>query len=283
MSAKNMTNRWLFGSAVALSLLVTTRGVEAQEIQLTGPLAGAPNVRKLRLHRAGRFEAALMGSFSLLDEYRRTIAPGLRLQYNFKEWIGIGVWGAYGLISYNTDLSDQIQAKAPRVPQTSVNIPDPKLVTAGEKSFDKQTAQMQWFAAPQVTFSPFRGKLGLFQAVFPDTDLYFHLGAAFIGINERADCTVKNCSTSHLMATRVAIAPTFGLGLTFYTGKLISFGAEYRALPFAWNRAGFDTKGAGQNGNFPDTKVDSTDRSFKFNQMFSAFIGFSFPELKTSE
>ena len=30
----------------------------AQEIQLTGPLAGAPSVRKLRLYRQGRFEIA---------------------------------------------------------------------------------------------------------------------------------------------------------------------------------------------------------------------------------
>ena len=41
----------------------------AQEIQLTGPLAGAPAVRQLRLHRAGRFEVSPTVSFTLLDEY----------------------------------------------------------------------------------------------------------------------------------------------------------------------------------------------------------------------
>jgi hypothetical protein len=283
MSAKNMT-RWLLGSAFALALFAGEHVANAQEIPLTGPLAGAPNVRKLRQHREGRFEVALMGSFSLLDEYRRTIAPGLRLQYNITEWLGFGVWGAFGgLISYNTDLSNQIQAKSPRVPQTSVNIPDPNLVKSGVKNFEDQTAKQVWFAAPQVTFSPFRGKLGLFQSVFPDTDLYFHLGAAFVGLEERADCTAKTCATDHTMTSRVAIAPTFGLGLSFYTGKLISFGAEYRAYPFEWNRAGFDTRGTGNNNNFPDNQINAEDRTFKFNQMVSVFVGFSFPEMKVSE
>ena len=39
----------------------------AQEIQLTGPLAGAPAVRKLRLYRPGRVELALGPGFTLLD------------------------------------------------------------------------------------------------------------------------------------------------------------------------------------------------------------------------
>jgi len=290
MSAKNMVRQWVVGTSLGLAaigaLAASETEAKAQEIQLTGPLAGAPNVRKLRLHREGRFEVAPTFSFSLLDEYRRTMVVGLRAHYNIKEWLGFGVWGGYGLISYNTDLSDQIQAKSPRVPQTNVNIPDPSKVTAGVKDFGEQTAKMTWFAVPQVTFSPFRGKLGLFRAVFPDVDLYFHLGAAFVGLSERSDCTsagAKNCTINHEMASRVAIAPTFGLGLTFYTGRLLSFGAEYRALPFEWNRAGFDTKGTGNNGNFPDNKVDSQDRTFKFNQMVSLFVGFSFPDLKVSE
>ena len=43
-------------------------------------------------------------------------------------------------------------------------------------------------ATPQVTFSPFRGKLALFQKLFVDTDLYVHGGVAFVGVKEREDC-----------------------------------------------------------------------------------------------
>jgi hypothetical protein len=49
------------------ALLMTAAPAEAQEIQLTGPLAGAPAVRKLRLHRDGWFEVAAGSSFTLLD------------------------------------------------------------------------------------------------------------------------------------------------------------------------------------------------------------------------
>lgn len=268
--------RLLSVATVALASLGFAGAASAQEIQLTGPLAGAPNVRHLRQHREGRFEVAPMFSATLLDEYRRTMAPGIRLNYNLKEWIGFGVWGAYGAISYATDLSDQIDAKSPRNPQTAVNIP------AGKGKFVEQTAKMTYFIAPQVTFSPFRGKLALFQSVFPDTDLYFHLGAAFVGLSERKDCSTT-CATDHTMDSRTAIAPTFGLGMAFYSSGLLSFGLEYRAFPFSWNRAGLDTRGLGTNSNYPDRKIDSQDRTFKFNQMVSLFVGFSFPEMKTSE
>src|SRR5687768_5398903 len=76
---------------------------DAQGLQLTGARAGAPAVRKLRLHREGRVEAALGASFTLLDEYQRTIMPGLRVQYHLADWFAFGVWGGYGF-QYTTGL-----------------------------------------------------------------------------------------------------------------------------------------------------------------------------------
>ena len=55
--------------------------------------------RHLRLYREGRFEIAPTVSFTLLDEYRRTILVGARLNYNIRDWLAIGVWGAVGAIS----------------------------------------------------------------------------------------------------------------------------------------------------------------------------------------
>ena len=269
----------VLGAAVALGALLSSAPAKAQEIQLTGPLAGAPAVRKLRQYREGRFEVAPSVSFSLLDEYRRTILTGARIQYNIKDWISIGVWGAYGVVSLTTDLTDQIDTTAPRNSRTASNV---------GKSFPDQTAKMQWVAAPQVQFAPFRGKLAIFQKVFLDTDLYLHGGLAFIGLQERGDCNSTGATTcsdaaSFALASRTAIAPTFGLGLNFYTGDLVSIGIEYRALPFSWNRAGFDSQGGGNNGKFPDRKIDSSDRTFKFNQMISLSVGFSFPKPKVSD
>lgn len=264
----------LAGAALLGTLAGGAREARAQEIQMTGPLAGAPAVRKLRLYREGRFEFAPTFSFTLLDEYRRTMLAGARLQYNIWDWLGIGAWGGYGVINTTTDLTDQVNAIAPRNSRTATNM---------GASFEKQTGKMNWVAAPQVTFSPFRGKLAMFQKVFVDTDLYLHGGVAFVGLQERGDCGVGGappaCTdpASFALKDRMAIAPTFGLGLSLYATNFVNIGFEYRALPFAWNRAGFDTRGGGNDARFPDRQIDSEDRTFKFNQMFTVAVGFSLP------
>ena len=59
----------------------------------------------------------------------------------------------------------------------------------------------------------------------------------------------------------------------------MSLGVEYRALPFSWDRSGFDARGAGTNNNFPDQRgvISSQDSTFKFNQMITISLGFSLP------
>ncbi|MBM4363170.1 MAG: hypothetical protein FJ104_10850, partial [Deltaproteobacteria bacterium] len=54
--------------AAGLAWLAGEQTASAQEIMLTGPLAGAPAVRQLKLYREGRFEVAPAVSFTLLDE-----------------------------------------------------------------------------------------------------------------------------------------------------------------------------------------------------------------------
>lgn len=250
----------------------------AQEIQLTGPLAGAPAVRKQRLYRQGRAELAIGPGFTLLDEYQRSIFVAGRLQYNLFDWLGIGVFGGFGAASLSTDLTDKIQSTAPRNSRTAVNLP-----AAGGPAYENQTGKLKWMAAPQLTFSPFRGKLAIFQKIFVDTDLYLHGGAAFVGVEERGDCggggTQPSCTAPNAFApaTRMAVAPTFGLGLTLYASGFVSINVEYRAFPFAWNRGGFDTRGAPPDASFPDNRIDSEDRTFKFNQMIFVAAGFHFP------
>lgn len=271
--------KMLATTALAFTALGSVpRAASAQEIQITGPLAGAPSHKQLRQYRKGRFEVAPTASFTLLDEYRRTILLGGKLQYNVTDWLGVGIWGAYGAVSMTTNLTDQIteaDKKRAASSRTAINV--------GRKGngFEDQTAKMQWVAAPQVQLVPFRGKLALFQKLFIDTDAYIHGGLAFVGLQERGDCGASStpCTNQDTFAlkSRMALAPTFGLGLNFYPSNFISFGFEYRALPFSWNRAGFDNKGGAPDGKFPDNQVSSDDRTFKFNQMVSVHVGFSFP------
>ena len=278
--------RFISGLVVAMGL-ASAGNAAAKEILITGPLAGAPAVRKERLYRQGRFELAPTVSFTLLDEYRRTILIGARLQYNLTEWLSIGVWGGYGIASLPTALTSEIDSSAPRNVFTKSNVnPGTPTDANNGTSFVDQTAKMNWVAAPQLQFTPFRGKLAIFQKIFVDTDAYLHGGAAFVGIQERAQCGSNgqvSCSdpSSFGLASSTKIAPTFGLGLNFYINNFVSIGLEYRALPFAWDRAGFDTRGGGNDGKFPDNKITSADDTFKFNQMMTISLGFSLPAAPT--
>jgi len=288
MKTKNRKVTRLLSTLVAgFALLAVAERAEAQEIQLTGPLAGAPAVRKLRLYREGRFEIAPAVSFSLLDEYQRTIFLGARLTYNFTDWLGFGAWGAYGgLIQLPTHLTEQIQevnedrqAAAAQVPPGDPPPLNTRLTAVNMgPDFEEQLGGIDWVVAPQITVVPFRGKLALFSSIYVDTDLYAFGGPAIIGLTERADCGPESdnanvaCAdpnTGFDTASRVAIAPTFGIGLTFYLNKWSAIGFEGRLMPFSINTGGFDTAGGGKDQKFPDNNITDADRRFTLGQMLT--------------
>lgn len=277
--------RYMAGLLVLVGLGAVSQEARAQEIQLTGPLAGAPAVRKLRLHREGRIEVAPSVSFTLLDEYQRTILAGARVNYNLTDWFAVGLWGGYGAVQTTTALSDHIQTVTEQRRSTEDGSLNDRLVrpSVGPK-FKDQLGTMNFVLAPQLTAVPFRGKLSVFETFFVDTDAYFFAGPAFVGLKERANCggdSGVDCAdfdTGYQTASRMAIAPTFGLGFTFYSGDWMSFGLEWRALPFSWNTGGFDTKGRNPDERFPDGVINEKDREFKFNQMLSISVGFYFPQ-----
>jgi hypothetical protein len=305
MNAAKAVRRCLLVLGAVAAAQGAPRPAEAQEIQVTGPLAGAPAVRRLRQHRKGRVEIAPNASFTLLDEYQRTILFGARLNYNLADWLALGVWGAHGTVKTTTSLADQIQevndrrfSDDPNVNPdagTGANNTDRRLTAPNVgQDLKKQLGAINWVIAPQVTFVPFRGKLSLFEKIFVDTDVYFFVGPAFIGLSERENCglgTSVDCAaravdpaTGALGApltkgttSRVAVAPTGGIGLSLYTGPFTAVGIEYRALPFAWNTGGFDTRGGPPGEDFPDGKVDDKDRQFKFTQMITLSVSFYLP------
>jgi outer membrane beta-barrel protein len=278
--------------AIAAATVAVEPTAEAQEIQITGPLAGAPAVKKLRLYREGRFTVAPSFGFTLLDEYSKTFLAGGQLQYNIFDWLGVGVYGA-GAIFSTTDLTDQTNAIAPRNNFTAGNVapqcpPNGLCANKGSNDFASQVGRMTFMIVPQAQAVPFRGKLSLFEKLFVDTDFYLHAGVAIVGLEERGECGTSGkpaCTapTSFARAGRVAPAPSFGLGLNFYFNDLIALGVEYRAFPFSWNRGGYDSKGGKPDGNFPDQQVSGPDGGFYFNQMISFNVGFTFGTRKVSE
>jgi hypothetical protein len=291
------TKRLLTALTAGLALLCFSERSQAQELYLTGPLAGAPAVRKLRLYRQMRFEIAPAVSFTLLDEYQRTILLGARLQFNFTDWLAIGGWGGIGsVIRLPTALTDNIQT-VNQQRQTTVAPcnADPtgggcngalltQRLTAVNlgKNLKDQLGGIDWVAAPQITVTPFRGKLALFQSIYLDTDLYIAAGPAFVGLTERKNCSP--CVNQFQTASRTAIAPTVAVGLSFYVNKWSAVGFEYRLLPFAWNISGFDTAGGGKDNQFPDNKITDADQRFRMNQMMTLSWNIYLPtQYKVSE
>lgn len=284
------TPRRLAAAFVAgLGFLVATQSAQAQEILMSGPLAGAPAVRKLRLYREGRVELAPSVSFTLLDEYQRSILAGAKLQYNFTDWLAFGGWGAFGVLHMPTALTEHIEKyDAGRQcgvrPEsdldcrlTAVNLPHGKKLRT-------QVGQIAWVAAPQLTVTPFRGKISAFDSLYVDTDLHFSAGVAFVGLNERADCAGQACVDGHSRKARMGITGLFGLGLTFFTHQWGGLGVDWTALPLSRNTGGFDTAGQGPNDEFPDLKINSNDREFKLNQMVTVSYSLFFPfEYRVSE
>jgi outer membrane beta-barrel protein len=284
--------------ATACGLLQASRA-EAQEVQITGPLAGAPAVRHMRIYRSGRFQVQPGLGFTINDEFSRSMLAGIQIGYHFTDWLGIHAFFNYNYYPLDTDLTDQISKRGQSTENNRLSLP-----TA--EGFKEQIGHLTFVAGVQATFIPLRGKLAMFQALFVDTDFYIFGGAAFAGVEERADvndgtfCTNpaafagpagNDCRTSQrTTASRMAIAPTFGVGLSLYFTDYMALTLEYRAFPFKWNTSGTDEGGRNRNrkldasGEFPDGRITDADRTFQFNQMFGLGLAFYLPaKAKTTE
>ena len=279
-------HRVFLAIALSASVLVVggVSGAKAQDVQITGPLAGAPACRNCRIYREGRIQLQPFAAFTLQDEFSRTLLAGLQIQYHFTDWLGIAAWGGYGVLGIDTGLTDEVTALGQTTSRNRLSLPT-------RQNFAEQIGRIQYVGAGQLTFIPLRGKLALFQKLFIDADFYIFLGAAAVGVEERADvapgvcgATASGaCDQSQLERTsRVAIAPTFGVGLMLYASDFFGLSIEYRGLPFAWNTSGTDE--AGPAGEFPDGVIDSDDQIFHYNHMVALGFAFYLPtEAKISE
>ncbi len=282
--------------AVASCLLVGdglrtgTQPANAQEVHVTGPLADKPAVMKLRLWRKNKLQVEPFFAFSFGDDYSRALIFGAEARFSFLDWLGIGGWGAGSFVNLNTDLTRQVRDKAVTTNRNRLSLPS-------RENFPDQIGRMNWMAGVDVHFTPFRGKLAMFQKVFFDADLDLFVGPAFIGITERADTTFDRanqfcvlpdnpmdagCLESQLARSkRVAIAPSFGVAFQAYFKEFMGIAIRWRAFPFKWNSGGTDESQVLTPGF---DRIDSGDRSGQFNQMMS--IGFIFvlpPKVKTTD
>ena len=277
-----MKNRWMMMVAIAIAILATDatatelRRASAQDVQVTGPLAGAPAVHHMRIYRANRLMLVPFVGFTLQDDFQRNLFVGARAAYHFTDWIGVEISGGYAVAQFNTDLTDGVIDQGFSSPSTPNFLSLPRA-----SEFESQIGDWNWTASAVVTFIPLRGKLSLFQKVFVDTDAYILAGVSFNGLEERANIDSATCdaapdataredcyyASQGARSSRVALAPTFGAGLDLFFNDFLGLNIEWRGMPFKWNNSGTDE--AGNGGTNVDGVIDSSDRLRHFNHMFT--------------
>lgn len=308
----------LLAPLVLAGVALATSPAAAQEIQLRGPLAGARSVARLVQYRQSRFALTPTFGISLQDEFSRELFVGLRGEYHFTDWLGVGFWGAFAPAHIDTSLTDQVTDRSPggtfNVPCGTSNRRSAANASGCTGNFADQVGRRNFLFDLHVTFVPLRGKFALFQNLVADTDFYILAGVAFVGIEERADVTLRSSpsySTEYLTgsqrqtfqqiqaatfasqtarASRIAVAPTVGFGINFYLNRFVSIGFEYRIMPFSWNRSGTDEDSA-NNPGISDTVanyfqsdvrrrlgvIDSNDRTMSLNQIVNFGVTFFLP------
>lgn len=269
---------FVFTLIVALCVLASIKMpvVKAQDVEVSGPLAGAPAVMQLRIYRESRFQIKAHTTMTLQDQFNRAILFGGQLAYHLWDFLGIGVWGGFAPVQIQTGLTDEIVEKGQTNERNVLSLPS-------RDGFPDQIGKLVWVAAPQVMFIPLRGKLGLFEELFVDTDFSVFGGVAFVGVEERSDVDRSTCAVApptpgclnsqSARSSRMTIAPTFGVGLSLYIIDSLAMTIEWRGLPFAWNSMGTDESGDFR-GDFPDKQISGDDHLFRINHMVS--LGFAF-------
>lgn len=307
--SKASTLRQLYvqgGLALALTAawlgLTPAPQARAQEIQITGPLAGQPAVRRMRQYRVDHVQLIVPTvGYTLQDEFARSLMVGLEANVHFTDFLGIGVWGAVANFAnafhINTDLTSQAIENGQTTINNRLSMPNPA-------NFDEQVARLVGVASAHLIFAPLRGKLALFQGAFVDTDFYVLAGFAAAFVEERADvvgqaavdCTTNAPGTPAARSDRcdatqterqTRFAPTVmvGLGLNLYFNEFLGLALQWRAFPFDMNPDGSDFAGGPPASvSQPDGVINAEDQRFYFHHMVNLGLIINLPpEVATSE
>jgi hypothetical protein len=294
-SAQQTLLRFSFAATLALCLVLVdglpsgTSAARAQEVHVSGPLAGAPAVRHMRQWRDMRLHVEPFFAFTVGDEFARSLIVGGELRFHFVDWFGIGGWGGYSVGQLDMNLTKEIRDKGVTRDPNRLDLPT-------NENFPEQVGRLNWWAGVEAHFIPFRGKLAMFQKVFFDADIDFFVGAAFIGVEERANSQIRRdsittpqycvpiatpdpapdairdegCIDSQLARTkRTVVAPSFGVAFNALFHDFLGISLRWRGIPFKYNTGGTD--------NNDDGQIDGNDRIRQFNNMFTVGLTFVLP------
>jgi outer membrane beta-barrel protein len=259
--------RWI-GALAFVGASAVGSSAMAQEVQISGPLAGAPSCRRCVQYRAQRFVVAPSFGITLQDDFQRAMVIGVQAAYHFNDIVGLGLYAGYAAIQIPTPLSAATASysglPSPADPSMRVNEFRASYNVPDQAQFSRQLGRMGLILGlPQLTITPLRGKLALFQNVFIDADVSVFAAPAVVLVEERrnfdafrdngagggmilppTDPDVLASQTAR--STRPAFTGMFGAGFNFYINRFLSLSFEYRAFPFSWNTSGTDENSTAQ-------------------------------------
>jgi outer membrane beta-barrel protein len=241
---------------------VVASAAEARE----SPLADQPAVRHKYELRDGRFEITPTFEASIAADFRHTLAGGLQLDYHLTDSLSIGALIFFGT-SFNTGLMNQVIDSLPPAGQETYPTPS------------KDTAQQHANSIPihgglGLTFTPWFGKLAVFQRAFLSYDIYFTGGFGFAKTQNdySGDDSATTCDASPDKCADPTMAVyndprndgphnagfqpgvQFGGGLHLYFSEVAGLDIYIRDYMFTDNPSGLDYN--------HDFKVDDSDRRF---------------------
>ena len=293
----------LLGTALVAAGMLIPNEAHAKK---PGVLEGKPIVVERIELRKLRFSITPMAGMSLSQPYVHKGFAGAKLRFDITDWIGVRVGGSYGVVNVDAKLLKAINGgglpegvpidgeAAPVRPASELDNPAPLL-----HDFRAGLTRLQWQGSADVAFTPFAGKLGLFQAIFTEYDIYIFGGVGLTswekhypqaastaeryGINTNPDnpayCQQSNgaqngeCLLHPVKAEEgIKVGGSFGGGLHLFITDWVGINLEVHDIVVGHNIAGL-------NATINDVPpiVTNDDRVAVHNVTFNLGATFYFP------
>jgi outer membrane beta-barrel protein len=301
-------NKTLKLSLVATALVTAgTLLPDTAHAKKPGVLEGKPIVVERIELRKLRFSVTPLVGMSLSQPYVHKGFAGATLRFDITDWIGVKVGGAYGVLNVDAKLLKAIndgglpagQAVMGRAepirPNSEIDNPAPL-----RHDFRAGLTALQWQGSADLAFTPFAGKLGIFQSIFTEYDIYIFGGVGLTGWkkyypDELSTAEILNLDTSdpksdtycretsgannaecllHPVKAEegVKVGGSFGAGLHLFVSDWLSINPEIHDIVVGHNIAGL-------NATIPDVppRVDNDDRVAVHNVTFNLGVTFYLP------
>ncbi|NVB42200.1 outer membrane beta-barrel domain-containing protein [Pseudenhygromyxa sp. WMMC2535] len=188
---KNTIKLSLAAAGVCAGLFMAPGEAQAKK---PGVLEGKPVVVDRLELRKLRFQITPQIGMSLSQPFVHKGFAGLKLRFDFTDWIGVRASFMYGVLDVDSSLLKAINngglplgtADSSAEQPASVAGPGPyrtidQLDNPAPLLHDFQAGltKLQFTASLDLAFTPFSGKLGLFSAIFTEYDIYIFGGVGF--------------------------------------------------------------------------------------------------------